>query len=142
LRVVLDSNVVLSGFFFAGIPGIILQGWHAGRFRLVLSPSILSEYRAAGVALESRYGGSEFEAFTALLALHSDLVDAPDHLGNPSVVIPRMTSFSRARSRQGPRIIVSGDKQLLDVTGWRGIEVFRPRTFVEKYLSDLQGGAS
>jgi hypothetical protein len=73
LRVVLDSNVVLSGFFFAGIPGIILQGWHAGRFRLVLSPSILSEYRAAGVALESRY-----------------------------VLIPRMTSFSRARSRQEP----------------------------------------
>lgn len=73
MRVVLDSNVVLSGFFFAGIPAIVLQGWHAGRFRLVLSPSILSEYREAGVALESRYGGSEFEAFAALLALHAEL---------------------------------------------------------------------
>jgi hypothetical protein len=37
LRIVLDSNVVLSGFFFAGIPGIILQGWRAGRFTLVIA---------------------------------------------------------------------------------------------------------
>jgi uncharacterized protein len=142
LRVVLDSNVVLSGFFFAGIPGIILQGWHAGRFRLVLSPSILSEYRAAGVALESRYGGSEFEAFTALLALHSDLVDAPDHLGESVCADAEDDKFLACALAAGAEIIVSGDKQLLDVTGWRGIEVLRPRTFLEKYLSDLQGGAS
>jgi uncharacterized protein len=119
LRVVLDSNVVLSGFFFAGIPGIILQGWYAGRFTLVLSPSILSEYRAAGVALESRYGGSELEAFTALLALHSDLVDAPDHLGEPVCGDPEDDKFLACALAAGAEIIVSGDKQLLDVAGWK-----------------------
>jgi uncharacterized protein len=142
LRVVLDSNVVLSGFFFAGIPGVVLQGWHAGRFRLVLSPSILSEYREAGVALESRYGGSEFEAFTALLALHGDLVDAPGNLSEPICADPDDDKYLACALAAGAEIIVSGDKKLLDVSGWRGIKVLRPRTFVERYLSDLQGGAS
>jgi uncharacterized protein len=142
LRVVLDSNVILSGFFFAGIPGIILQGWRAGRFRLALSPSILSEYREAGVALESRYGGSEFDAFAALLALHADIVDAPEHLDDPVCSDPDDDKFLACALAAGAEIIVSGDKELVDVSGWRGIEVLRPRTFVEKYLSDQPGGAS
>jgi predicted nucleic acid-binding protein len=87
-------------------------------------------------------GGSEFEAFTALLVLHSDLVDAPDHLGKLVCADPEDDKFLACALAAGAEIIVSGDKQLLDVTGWRGIEVLRPRTFVEKYLSDLQGGAS
>jgi predicted nucleic acid-binding protein len=31
------------------------------------------------------------------------------------------------------RIIVSGDKHLLKVSGYKGIEVLRPRKFLEKY---------
>lgn len=133
---------MLSGFFFAGIPGIILQGWRAGRFRLVVSPSILSEYREAGVALESRYGGSEFDTFAAVLALHSDIVDAPEHLSKPVCSDPDDDKFLACALAGGAEIIVSGDKDLLDVSGWRGVEVLRPRTFVETYLADLRGGAS
>jgi predicted nucleic acid-binding protein len=36
-------------------------------------------------------------------------------------------------SRAG--IIMSRDKQMLKVTGYRGIEVVRPRTFVDRHLS-------
>jgi len=32
------------------------------------------------------------------------------------------------------KIIVSGDKHLLDVSGYKGIEVLTPRQFVEKYM--------
>jgi uncharacterized protein len=142
LRVVLDSNVVLSGFCFAGIPGIILQSWRAGRFRLAVSPSILSEYREAGAALESRYGGSEFDAFATLLALHADVVDAPENLNGPVCSDPDDDKFLACALAAGAEIIVSGDKELLDVSGWRGIDVLRPRSFVERYLSDLRGGAS
>jgi uncharacterized protein len=140
--VVLDSNVVLSGFFFAGVPGIILEGWHTGRFRLALSPSVLAEYREAGAELESRYGGSEFEAFAALLALNADIIDAPDHLEDQVCADPDDDKFLACALAVGAGIIVSGDKALLDVSGWQGIEVLRPRVFVDRYLSDLEGGAS
>ena len=40
-RVVLDTNVVLSGIFFGGVPGRILDAWQVGHLTLVLSPAIL-----------------------------------------------------------------------------------------------------
>jgi|SRR5687768_16128720 len=55
IRVVLDTNVVLSGIFFAGVPGRILDAWRAGGLTLVLSPAILAEYYRAGTALAARY---------------------------------------------------------------------------------------
>jgi uncharacterized protein len=142
LKAVLDSNVVLSGFFFGGIPGVILKGWHAGRFRLALSPAILAEYREAGVTLEARYGGCEFEAFAALLVLNAQFVDAPEHLDEPVCADADDDKFLACALAAGADVIVSGDKALLEASGWRGIEVVRPRAFVERYLSDLKEGAS
>jgi predicted nucleic acid-binding protein len=37
-------------------------------------------------------------------------------------------------------VIVSGDRHLLAVSGWRGIEVVRPRTFLETYLDAPEAG--
>ena len=39
MKVVLDTNVLVSGIFFAGVPGHILEAWAAARFELVLSPT-------------------------------------------------------------------------------------------------------
>lgn len=44
MRVVLDTNVLVSGVFFAGLPGLILKAWRDGRFELVLSEEIIEEY--------------------------------------------------------------------------------------------------
>lgn len=41
MRVVLDTNVLVSALFFAGTPGRILSAWADGRFDLVASPEIL-----------------------------------------------------------------------------------------------------
>ena len=48
MRVVLDTNVVVSGVFFGGTPSRVLAAWSAGRFVMVLSPAILDEYRRVG----------------------------------------------------------------------------------------------
>jgi len=44
VRVVLDTNVVLSGVFFGGVPGEILAAWSRGRLDVVVSAPILAEY--------------------------------------------------------------------------------------------------
>jgi uncharacterized protein len=76
VKVVVDTNVVLSGVFFGGLPGRVLEAWRDGRFTLVLSAPILAEYREAGAEFESQYGGSAFEAFAALLVVNSEIMDA------------------------------------------------------------------
>lgn len=140
MKVVLDSNVVLSGFFFGGIPGRILEAWHTGRIELLLSASILAEYRDAGAVVESKYGGSEFDGFAALLAVNCEIVDAPEQLEEAVCADPDDDKFLACALAGGVSVIVSGDAHLLAVSGWRGIEVFKPRAFTDRYLPDMKGG--
>lgn len=51
MRVILDTNVFVSGIFFSGPPHEILEAWRHGRIRLVISPEILEEYRRVGEEL-------------------------------------------------------------------------------------------
>lgn len=55
MRCVLDTNVLMSGIFFGGIPGRVLEAWTLGRIELILSPEILAEYRTVGAELSRRY---------------------------------------------------------------------------------------
>jgi predicted nucleic acid-binding protein len=44
VKAILDTNVVISGIFFGGVPRAVLEAWAEGRFELCLSPSIFDEY--------------------------------------------------------------------------------------------------
>jgi predicted nucleic acid-binding protein len=48
MKVVVDTNVLVSGSLFGEVPGQILTAWTTGAFVLVVSPSILGEYRRVG----------------------------------------------------------------------------------------------
>ena len=44
MRIVLDTNVLISGIFFGGIPSRVLDGWALDYFSVYASPLILEEY--------------------------------------------------------------------------------------------------
>lgn len=136
MKVVLDTNVLLSGFFFGGIPGLVLDAWHSKRIVPVLSSYILAEYREAAAELEDKYGPADFESFVALLLVHSEVVDAPAELPTQICSDPDDDKFLSCALASGAAVVVSGDRALLAVTGWNGIAVVKPRTFVERYLPD------
>ena len=55
MRVVLDTNVFISGIFFSGPPSRILKAWANQSFQIVLSQQILDEYQRVAVALSSKF---------------------------------------------------------------------------------------
>jgi putative PIN family toxin of toxin-antitoxin system len=55
VKIVLDTNVFISGVFFTGPPYRILEAWRDRTLELVLSPEILEEYRRVGSELSTRY---------------------------------------------------------------------------------------
>jgi predicted nucleic acid-binding protein len=59
MRVILDTNVFISGVFFAGPPHHILEGWRAGKVQLVISHEILEEYQRVGDSLAEQFPGVE-----------------------------------------------------------------------------------
>ena len=135
MRVVLDTNVLVSGLLFGGVPGRILTAWSTGAVLLVISPPILEEYRRVGLELSK---GREplvgmLEALLAMLTVHAVLVNAPP-LDERVSEDPDDDMFLAAALAANARLIVSGDKHLLRVSGWRGIEVLKPRPFVDRYI--------
>jgi predicted nucleic acid-binding protein len=67
LRVVVDTNVLISGAFYSGPPLQILQACLEGEFQLVLSPQILVEYRRVGQEFSQMHPNSDFERLLGLL---------------------------------------------------------------------------
>lgn len=136
-RVILDTNVFLSGIFFGGVPGRILEAWQTGHFALVLSPAILAEYHRAGVELAVRYpqAAALLDPLLAIVAQSATVVNAPE-LSEPVSVDPDDDKFLACAVASRTRVIVSGDKHLLRVSGWNSIEVLTPRQMTDRYKLD------
>jgi putative PIN family toxin of toxin-antitoxin system len=57
IRVVVDTNVLMSGVFWSGTPAQILSAWYEKKLRLVISPEILNEYVRVGQILAKKFPG-------------------------------------------------------------------------------------
>lgn len=45
MKIVLDTNVLISGIFYSGPPSRIISAWIEDEFDLVVSTEIVEEYR-------------------------------------------------------------------------------------------------
>ena len=133
MKVVLDTNVFVSGVFFSGPPYQILAAWRAGRVALVVSPEILDEYARVGRGLGRQFPRVDLTPFLELL-LASGLVYRPEPLPESVCQDPDDDKFLACALVAGCKLVVSGDKHLLHVSGYHGIAVIRPRRFVDAYL--------
>jgi putative PIN family toxin of toxin-antitoxin system len=133
VKVVIDTNVFISGFFFRGPPYHILRAWSENKLRVVLSHEILAEYYRTGEAFSVKAPNPDLDAFLRLLTTKAIVVSAPP-LPNNVCKDPDDDKFLAAALSGGAKVIASGDKALLAVSGYGGIEVLRPRDFYDRYL--------
>lgn len=130
MRIVVDTNVLVSGVFFGGAPSQVLGAWRDGRVELLVSPEILDEYRRVGEELQQRFQGVSLAPFLALIALHARVVE-PRPLPEGVTVDPDDDKFFACALAGDCRLIVSGDRHLLAASGYRGVRVVKPREFVD-----------
>lgn len=133
MRVVLDTNVLLSGIFFSGPPNKILEAWRDGDIQFVLSAEIIDEYTRVSKILADRYSGMEISLILNLIVAHSDIVQTPP-LPHQVCEDPDDDKFLACAISGECKVIVSGDRHLLKLSGYWGIVVLTPRAFVEQYL--------
>lgn len=133
MRIVLDTNVLISGLFFGGPPFKILEAWRDGQFELVVSPEILEEYYRVGDNLRSRYPEVDIKPVLEFVTINAEIVSPPD-LDEPICVDPDDDKFFTCAIAGHCSVIISGDKHLLDKSGFNGISVQKPRDFVDKFL--------
>jgi len=134
VKVVLDTSVLVSGILFTGPPHQILLAWSEGRFELVFTSDIHEEYRRVAAELQQQFPRVDLAAALDLVLVNAHAFP-PAALDGRICTDPDDDKFLACALASGAGTIVSGDKHLLSVSGYRGIEVLRPRAFVEGYLA-------
>ena len=127
--------MVISGLFFGGWPYRVLEVWRDGRVKIVISAAILEEYRVVGQRLARQFSGVDPGLFLGLLSAEGLFVEAPD-LPAPVCSDHADDKFLACALAGGAKFIVSGDRALQRISGYRGIEVVSPRHFVEAFLKE------
>ena len=74
MRVVIDTNVLVSGLFFNGPPYTILEAWRNGELRFVASNSILSEYARTIQRISKKYPVIDISSFFDLLTVKAEII--------------------------------------------------------------------
>jgi len=138
VRVILDTNVFVSAVFFSGPPYQILKAWRDNKIQVVVSPEILEEYQRVGGILVKQFPKVDLGPIIDLLALEANLVSPPP-LPQPICADPDDDKFLACALASRTKFVITGDKHLLKVSGYRGIEIVRPRKFVDEYLTNREG---
>ncbi len=133
MKIVLDTNVFISGIFFSGPPSIILQAWRDSKIQIILSEEILEEYQYVAEELSSKFPAVDIARIIKLLTIYGEVFETK----GISVSVcedPDDNKFIECAIASNSKLIVSGDKHLLNINGYKGISVLKPRDFIDSHL--------
>jgi len=132
LRVVLDTNVLISAFIFpGGAPEAVYRLVLEGRVEAASSITLLAEF---GRVLAEKFGweASRAEEATAQIARIAVLV-SPSETVHEIKTDPADDRVLEAAAEAGAAVIISGDRHLLRLGSWRGIRILVPSAFIAEF---------
>lgn len=137
LKVVLDTNVILSGLAYPGsIPGKIMQAWKTGAIDVLLSDFILDELRRVLPRLQHRHGLNEQEMndLIEILTFQAEVI-VPSAVPVAAVRdvhdLPVLGTLLAALETHGADYLISGDKDLLELSS--SFPIIAPAVFWEMH---------
>lgn len=119
LRVVLDTNVLLSGIAFpSSVPGKILAAWRHGALEVVLSEFIIEELRRVLPRLGHRHGLSpnEINDLVDILSIQAEIlqpIEPNEDLLRDINDLPVLGTLLAAEQSGNIAYLITGDKDLL-----------------------------
>ena len=132
LKVVIDTNVVISALLFGGEPAKLIALWQRGNTKPAASKEIINEYLR--VLTYPKFKFSEEEINYLLyreIIPYFDVIEA--QLG-PRIIKkdPEDEKFIRCASAANTKYIISGDRHLLELKEYRKIKILSPAEFINR----------
>lgn len=122
LRVVLDTNVLLSGIAYpASVPGKIMAAWRHGSVEVLLSAYILDELRRVLPRLAHRHGLTlaEIDDLVDVLSIQAEVIEPLPGVEPELRDVddqPVLGTLLAALKTSGVDYLITGDKDLLALT--------------------------
>lgn len=130
MKIVLDTNLLVSGIFWSGAPLKILEHWRKEKLQVLATENILDEYLRVIEKISVKAGRPDlFLAWSALLPMKLDLI-----LVKKSFKLcrdPDDDKFIDCAVAGKAEYIVSGDDDLLSLKKVMQIEIATARDFLK-----------
>ena len=133
MRTVLDTNVLVSSVISTGVPHeIVVKGFSSG-YQIVVSVATLTEFRNTPLKYPEKFQINEGDVQQEVETIRyfAEFVD-PDEEITAVEDDPDDDKFLEAAVAGNVDYIVSGDRHLLDLDSFQGIEIVEPRAFYER----------
>ena len=129
MRVVADTNVLISALMFGGLPGRFLDLALGRRFTLLTSNALLDELDEK---LRGKFAVSESDALAIRAKLEGNArLSDPDFQLNAVADDPDDNRVLECAVTGNADSIVSGDRHLLRIGGYEGTAIVTVRQFLE-----------
>ena len=132
MRIVIDANVLISGVFFGGSPRNVLEAIASGRVKASASAEIVDEYHEIVEEMIARKQGHLSADGLAAFVAKLDLVEPVTQVD--VCRDPDDNKFISCAIDAHAVYIVSGDKDLLSIGSFEGVEMVTAAEFCERYL--------
>jgi uncharacterized protein len=130
MKIVLDTNVLVSGIFWTGGPSTVLSHWINDRFELLLTDEIFDEYIRTLFRISKGKKDDLVNKWLILFAENSTFVTIKKRFNlSPD---PDDNKFIECAVSGNADFIVSGDSHLLDLKSILNTEVITPSVFLKK----------
>ena len=130
MRIVIDTNVIVSAVFFGGRPGQILNLLLHRHLEVVATDKIVAEYQATIDYLLERYGGKHIKLSIMPIIASMELIPQTEdiHICRD----PDDDAILACALGGNAKVICSGDGDLLALDGFRGLEIMPPADFCQR----------
>ncbi|MDG5816642.1 putative toxin-antitoxin system toxin component, PIN family [Chitinispirillales bacterium ANBcel5] len=130
MKIVLDTNVLVSGIFWGGIPFKILEHWMQNRFELIISREILDEYQRTLIKISKGKNDTLVDQWMLLITEFSHIINTKRRFRLSAD--PDDDKFIECAVAGSAKYIVSGDSHLLDIGTVLDIPIMPPSEFLKK----------
>ena len=138
MRVVLDTNAVVSALLFTGISSELVSLWQKGLITLLLSREILDEYLRVFSYPKFKLSEEEIKELIQDQVLPYAEVVKPKRRLRVVQRDPSDNKFLECAVAGKARVIISGDKDLLSLGRYREVRIQTPAQFLAEN-SELRG---
>ena len=128
MRVLLDTNVVVSAILFGGVPRELLEAALAGELALVTSQPLLAELETV-LTRKFEFPTSMTASIRAELEALSEIVE-PSPIKKVTRTVADDVVLATAVAGAA-EVIVTGDKELLGIGSYEAIPIQSPRDFAD-----------
>lgn len=132
MKVVLDTNVFISGIFWEGnSSSAIINAWRNGDFSLVSSHTIIEEFVRVLKNFKIKMDEEIIQKWQCMILENSIIVESLHKLEIVKAD-PSDDKFFEAAVAGNADYIVSQDRHLLQVRQYQNIQVLAPSEFLQK----------